>query len=381
MPEGEASRNHAKGGRRNEARRRRTIRIVQAVVSLVVVALIFVGVLPKIADYSDVWRTLSGLTWTQLLVLVTVTAFNVFSYWPQMVAAMPGLTLTQAAVNNQASTSVANALPGGGAIAVGVTYTMFRSWGFSNSEIGLLSLVTGVWNAFIKLGMPVVALAILAIEGNARFALVIASMVGLAALVVSIALFALVLWKGRFARSIGDALGRAMSFLRRLVRKPPVKGWGKGAVVFRRQTIGLVRRRWIPLTITTIVSHVGLYLVLLIALRDVDVSQGQVTWAQVLGVFAFARLVSAIPITPGGLGVVELSYIAGLVVAGGDHAKVVAAVLLFRALTWGLQIPLGPVAYLVFNRKKSWQKGDIGAGEAGGLEHSAAPASAGRARG
>jgi uncharacterized membrane protein YbhN (UPF0104 family) len=81
-----------------------------------------------------------------------------------------------------------------------------------------------------------------------------------------------------------------------------------------------------------------------------------VSWAEVLGVFAFARLVSALPITPGGAGVVELSYIGGLVVAGGDRPVVVAGVLVFRALTWGLQIPLGPVAYLVWQRTRSWRK-------------------------
>ena len=49
------------------------------------------------------------------------------------------LTLGQAAVNNQASTAIANTLPGGGALAVGLSYTMFREWGFDNAAIGLHS--------------------------------------------------------------------------------------------------------------------------------------------------------------------------------------------------------------------------------------------------
>lgn len=56
--------------------------------------------------------------------------------------------------------------------------------------------------------------------------------------------------------------------------------------------------------------------------RFVGVSDPEVNWAQVLGVFAFARLLTAVPITPGGLGIVEVAYIGGLILAGRGHADV-----------------------------------------------------------
>ena len=59
------------------------------------------------------------------------------------------------------------------------------------------------------------------------------------------------------------------------------------------------------------VSHLSLYLVLLLALRHIGVSNDDVDWAEVLAVFAFARLVTAIPLTPVGIGVVELALVAG----------------------------------------------------------------------
>jgi uncharacterized protein (TIRG00374 family) len=349
------------------------------VLALAVVAGVFVVVIPKFASYAAVWHTISGLTPAQLGLLLGVTAFNIVTYWPQMMAAMPGLTLAQAAVNNQSSTAIANVLPGGGAVAVGLAYAEFRSWGFSGGDIALLTLVTGVWNTFIKLGMPVVALAILAIQGNVGHGLVIGSLVGLAALAICVALLALVLWRESFARSIGDRLGRMASFFLRLARRPPVKGWSQAAVRFRGQTIDLIARRWIALTVTTIISHLGLYLVLVIAVRDVGISARSVTWAEVLGVFAFARLVSALPITPGGLGVVEVSYIGGLVLAGGPKPQVVAAVLIFRALTYLLQIPLGPVAYVVWRRKRSWRVD--GGGRGGARKRNTAPGGSKGSRG
>ena len=351
-------------GRRSKSNRRKRrpwlIRGAQIVLALAVIGGIFVVVIPKIASYSEVWRILSRLSGGQITLLVAVTALNVFTYWPQMVAAMPGLTLAQAAVNNQSSTAIANTVPAGGAIAVGVAYAEFRSWGFSNADIALLALVTGVWNTLIKLGMPVVALAILAIEGTVGPGLLTATFVGLAGLAVSIALLTLVLWSERFAQAIGDRVGRIVSPLRRLARKAPVTDGGRVAADFRRQSLDLVRRRWVALTVTTIVSHVGLYFVLLIAARDVGIPGDRVTWAEIFGVFAFARLVSAIPVTPGGVGVVELSYIGGLVLAGAGRPQAVAAVLVFRGLTYLFQIAIGPVAYLVWQRKKSWRVDEDG---------------------
>ncbi len=78
---------------------------------------------------------------------------------------------------------------------------------------------------------------------------------------------------------------------------------------------------------------------------------GQVTWAEALGAFAFVRLATALPITPGGLGIVEVGMTAALVLAGGLESAVVAAVLVYRVLTYGLQVPLGMVSYAVWQRQ------------------------------
>jgi putative heme transporter len=337
-------------------RKKTIVRVVEIVISLVIILGVFFFFVPTVASYSDVWATVKDLSMMQVLILAGATLLNILTYWVQMVAFLPGLTLAQAAVNNQTSTSVANTLPGGGAIAIGVAYAMFRSWGFSDTDIVLFTLDTGVWNMFLKLGLPLLAFAVLVVTGHGGGASIIPALIGLAALLGSIACFALILWKKQFAFSIGSRLGRMVSSVRKLVRKPPVTSWGEDAVRFRKQTNTLVARRWLPMTLSTVVSHLSLFLVLLLALRYVGVSGAQVSWSQVLAVFAFGRLASAVPFTPGGLGVVEAAYIQGLVLAGGAHARVVAAVLVFRALTYGIQIPLGAVTYLVWQRMKSWRK-------------------------
>ena len=137
-----------------------------------------------------------------------------------------------------------------------------------------------------------------------------------------------------------------------LIRRPPVQGWEIATVKFRNRTIDLLEHGWFPITAATLVSHLSLYLVLLVCLWDMGVSNAEVNWAEVLAVFAFARLATAIPFTPGGAGVVEAVLITGLTAAGGFKPEVVAAVLVYRALTWGLPILVG-ICCLLWWRKQS----------------------------
>jgi uncharacterized protein (TIRG00374 family) len=97
--------------------------------------------------------------------------------------------------------------------------------------------------------------------------------------------------------------------------------------------------------------------VLLITLRHVGVSQDEVSWIRVLAAFAFVRLISALPVTPGGVGVVELGYAAALTIGLDEttRAQVVAAILVFRAITYALPIPLGAGAYVIWRRNQSWR--------------------------
>ena len=99
-------------------------------------------------------------------------------------------------------------------------------------------------------------------------------------------------------------------------------------------------------------SHLTLWLVLLACVRASGLGQGQVSWQASLAAFAFVRLVSVLPLTPGGVGVVEAGLTGPLIVglSPAAVARVAAAVLLYRAVTYLLPIPLGALAYLWWRR-------------------------------
>ena len=339
-----------------EGRRRgKGWRIARILMSLGLTVAMFVYVLGHFADFSEVRSEIADMTMTELVTLGLIAAWNLITYWLVMVAATPGLTYPQAMVVTESSTAVANTVPGGRANAIGLTYAMLGSWGFSQSRRTLSLIVSGLWNNFAKLGLPVLALALLALQGNASAGRVTAGLFGVAALAGALTVFALMLRREDFARRAGEAAARLATRLRRLFHRPPVQGWGDATVKFRNRTIGLVRHAWVRLTLYTLVSHLSLFLVLLVALRHIGVSEKEVNWAEVLAVFAFVRLLTAIPLTPGGVGVVEIAMTAGLTSAGGDREQVVAAVLIFRMLTYVAPILFGLVTYLYWRRNTSWR--------------------------
>lgn len=327
-------------------RKSSTRRVIEILVSIALVGAVFFFALPQIADFSDVWAEITAMTGLELVTLVLFAIWNLVTYWLVMVACLPESNVWQALKINGASTSVANTLPGGGALGIAVNYGMYLQYGFTREAIALSLLVAGIWNNFVKLGMPVIALALLALQGGATGPTMTAALAGLATLAGAVVLFALVLHSETMARRVGRRMTRIVTSVRRVFgSRKDMTDLGESAVLLRRQAIDLLRKRWLWITAATLVSHISLFLVLLITLRHVGVSENEVSWIEVLAAFSFIRLISALPITPGGLGVVELGYTAALVAAGGPEAQVVAAVLVFRALTYLLPIPWGLLTY------------------------------------
>jgi uncharacterized protein (TIRG00374 family) len=101
-------------------------------------------------------------------------------------------------------------------------------------------------------------------------------------------------------------------------------------------------------------SYLSLYLILLVTLRAVGVSNDELNWIDVLAVFAMVRLIAAIPLSPGGLGIVELGLIAGLTSAGGDRAELIVVVLVYRLLTYIVPIVVGFFTYVYWRNNNSW---------------------------
>jgi putative heme transporter len=325
-------------------------RVIGIVVAVVVIGGVFIFVLPKIADYRAVLSTIADLTWEQILLLLGVTALNIVTFAPPFMATLPGLGFLRALVLTQASTASTYIAPGGAAVGMALAYGMLRGWGFQAPAVALAVALTGVWNQLFLLGAPTVGLALLTHAGGADPLLRTVALIGLAVFLVALAAFVGALSGDGAARWVGDQAARIVSWGLRLIRRRPVVWGGASLVAFRRQAVGLLRRRWWALTLATIAGQLSVFLVLVACLRTLGVPPDQVTLTEAFAAWTLVRLLGSLPITPGGLGVVELGLTGALVGFGGANDGVVAAVLLYRVLTVLPTLVLGLIAGAMWRR-------------------------------
>src|SRR5215212_6318837 len=134
--------------------------------SLALIAAVFFWFLPQFTSIADVWTSVQAMTWTEITILLLAALWNLATYQLVMITTMPGMTLRQATVSTETTTAVSNTVVGGAAIALGLTYAMNSSWGFSRSRTSVSLLISGLWNNFAKLGLPILALILLAFSST-----------------------------------------------------------------------------------------------------------------------------------------------------------------------------------------------------------------------
>ena len=128
---------------------------------------------------------------------------------------LPSVRLREAAVVNLGSSAVANTLPAGGALAMGVSWAMLSSWGISTADYVLYTLVSGIWNIFARLALPVIALLVMMTVSRPGAGLVAAATAGLGLLCATMAGLCLLLRSESFALRAGSPTAAAARRRRR----------------------------------------------------------------------------------------------------------------------------------------------------------------------
>jgi len=330
-------------------------RIVSGFISFGLVALIFAFLIPKLMSVSSPDDVMAYLTPERVVVVLGLGMVNLVTNWPPIVASLPGLRTPQAGVTNLSASALSNTVPEGGAVATGLNFAMFRSWGFTLDAITSSIMTTGVWTTFVRYGLGAVAICLMAFEfGWQALAL---GVIAVALVLVLVWLFMRVLRSERFARSVGRWMQGVTGWVLHLFRKEPADMVAE-TLKFRSQVKGLVQSRWASLTVTMAISQLMTAFVLGVSVRMVGVDAGVISWAQIFVAFACMTLASLVFPTPGGLGVAEAALLAilGIGVPPSYDTQILAAVILFRMATWLLPIPLGAGAYLFWRYNKTWRR-------------------------
>ena len=93
-----------------------------------------------------------------------------------------------------------------------------------------------------------------------------------------------------------------------------------------------------------------MFFVLLVGMRAIGLPGSQVSITEAFAAWSVTRLLSSIPITPGGIGILDIGLAGALNGFGGEDAKVVAIVLLYRVITFVPPIVLGAIAMFTWRR-------------------------------
>jgi uncharacterized protein (TIRG00374 family) len=323
-------------------------RIVRDVVSLALAVALIVWGLPRIAGvgWAEILTPFRELHpgALALLALLQLSALLLFTF--TITGALPGITHRRALTVNLAGSLVANTLPFGGALAIGATYAICRSWGFSRSAIGISVVLGGVFATAGKVLLPTVGLVALILQGGTISpTLRNAALFGVLTLLGVLALFITVMVSSRAAHAVGGFLQRVAEGLLRLLRRPRKLGWEQGIARLREQTRDVVRTGWLQMTLGTLGYFVMYFVLFWLCLHICGLVTGVGT---LLAAFALGRLLTSVAVTPGGLGVVEAGSVALLVAMGADPAQAASGILLFTIFTHVLEIPFGVIAWLVW---------------------------------
>lgn len=327
--------------------------MLAAVSSAAVVGVVFAFALPSIAQYGAVWGELHSLTplWIGALA-AAVLANTLTSALPWRVM-LPGLGLVSALRITQASTALITVLPGGAPAGMAVSFAMLRTQRIGREAAALTVALTGIWSQLSTFVFPVAAVVAISAGGRLPRPVVWAAVAGVVVIVVAIVLLVLALAGRRRALILGGAVRAATGALLRLARRPsPV--WSRADILrLRRNTLRAMSEHGVALTLATLANQLTGFAVLDLSLRAVGISTAEISIAESFTAWSLARLIESLPLTPGGLGLVELGLTGTLIAFGAPHAALVASVLLYRGLVVVPTLVLGATAGLTWRLRWS----------------------------
>lgn len=323
--------------------------LLQFGLGLALAVVLLVWGLPFFAktSWGDIWGVISTVPPLHVIGFQLLMLLGLYCYTFTFTGSLRGLTHGKALIINLCGSSVSNLLPGGGAVGLAATYAMCRSWGFSRRATSTSAIVTGVWNVLARIALPVVAILVLVIGGvtlpQALSDLAVAgSLTGLAV----IGAVAGMLASERVAQRAGALLDRVLRPLVRRRRPDSTMSVEDLVTDLRARIIDVVRWRWWSMTLGMVGFFGAYYVLFVLVMRETGV---MLPLNLLFAAYAIGRLLTAVGITPGGVGVTEAATTIVLVGWGAGNAEATAGVVLFSIITHLMEVPLGGLGWLLWS--------------------------------
>jgi len=320
-------------------------------VAAAIAVFIFGFVLPKVIDYKTVFEVLRNLDPQDYLIVV---AAGLFLYVPEGAlysSLMPGMGIRRGMSAWVASTAVSTTIPGADLV---VRYGMYRSWGFGVERTMLVIVLSGLFDNIVKFSLPsiaVIAFLVLGVGDLGDFVwiaiIAIAVLVAMAVVIVGmIRSEAFTQWLAEKAESVANwGLGK--------IKHDPVDGLSDKVVGFRDLAMDIVRDSGARAMFFSATGKLWAFVMLTLSLRIVGLDAETLSLGQIFIVWVIVLMITAIPITPGGVGIAAMAYIFFFSkMIGNEFSDIIAAgVILFRLARWFMPIPIGWVSVGLWRRR------------------------------
>ncbi len=241
-----------------------------------------------------------------------------------------------------ARTAISISIPAGGAVSAGYAVREYQRMG-TPKQVGAASMIVSGLASISGLTLLYVVGGAALVSQNPNLLLSpqpLAIVAGVLVLTTAVVL----LGRRRLAQPVDESNtrlrsdGRFIDFLRRMLREARA-GWRAGAALHALD--------WITAVLLLTVNWFTDLLCLIATCRAVGLPVDVTTLS---GIYLGVQIVRQVPLTPGGVGVIDTALIAGLTAAGATSATAAAAVLIYRLISCWLLLPIGGIAALALRR-------------------------------
>jgi uncharacterized protein (TIRG00374 family) len=316
------------------------------ILALALTGLVLYGVAPAVVDVLGGWRDLDRVApqWWIAVILTQVGGWGCM--WALQRLALHTRSWFGVVTSQLASGALGRVVPGGAAAAAALQYRMLAQSGLERATVATGLAAGSVLLLGALAALPLLAVPALVAGRKIPDGLLEAGALGLVIFAFLFSFGALLMVSDRAVRWVGGAVATVLRRVRR--KKPPPEDLPERLRRERdmvRRTLG---RQW-PRALAAAEGRWLLdFLTLLAALEAVD-ARPRLTLA--LLAYCAAQLLAQVPITPGGLGIVEAGLTGTLALAGVPAGAAAVATLAYRLASYWLPLPAGAVAWVVHRRR------------------------------
>ena len=312
----------------------------QFVLPVIVLVVVFGWLLPKIIDYELVWESMRSLPTSAAIILLVVATGWTFIESGIYTSLIPGLRPFPGWKSFMGGNSIAGFAPAPWDMVA--RYGMYRTFGIEATPAGSSIIVGGMFTLGIKYIAPVIALVAAAAttdvsESFVTFTIVVAIVIGLIIAIV-IGLLRAESWAAYAGRLIQKGADWLLPKIKR-ESDTDLEAW---LLDFRLTVITSLSAGWQRPLFYVLTSHTIQFLGMLFIFRELGLGPDVIPFWDLAFTYCIGIFMSMVPIVPGGIGAVELTYV--WILARDNEAladAVAAAAFTHRAFFWFIPIVIG----------------------------------------